>query len=136
MITILTGMRWCLIVFLTGIFLKITVLSIFFLDWCISVCLLWKNVQSSFHFQLNFFFFLLLSYMNCLCILDINPLSVISFAKIFSPFIMVSFCICCCAKLYVWWVPISSFSAFVSFALGDRSVQTLLLFMSVFYVFF
>ena len=36
------------------------------------------------HFLIGLFLFLVLSYMSCLCILEINPLSVISFAIIFS----------------------------------------------------
>ena len=40
--------------------------------------------SSSAHFLIGVFAFLMLSCMNCLYILDINPLSVISFTK-FSP---------------------------------------------------
>ena len=36
------------------------------------------------HFLIGLVVFLVLSYMSCLCILEINPLSVISFAMIFS----------------------------------------------------
>ena len=36
------------------------------------------------HFLIGFFVFLALSYMRCLYILEINPLSVVSFAIIFS----------------------------------------------------
>ena len=36
------------------------------------------------HFLIGLFVFLVLSYMSCLCILEINPLSVVSFAIIFS----------------------------------------------------
>ena len=36
------------------------------------------------HFLIEVFFFLALSYMSCLYILEINPLSVVSFAIIFS----------------------------------------------------
>ena len=35
------------------------------------------------HFFIGLFVFLALSYMSCLCILEINPLSVVSFAIIF-----------------------------------------------------
>ena len=38
------------------------------------------------HFLIGLFVFLVLSYMNCLYILEINPLSVVSFAIIFSHF--------------------------------------------------
>ena len=37
------------------------------------------------HFLIGLFVFLVLSCMSCLCILEINPLSVVSFAVIFSP---------------------------------------------------
>ena len=40
--------------------------------------------RSSAHFWIGLFVFLTLSYMNCLYILEINPLSVASFANIFS----------------------------------------------------
>ena len=36
------------------------------------------------HFLVELFVFLAWSYMSCLCILEINPLSVVSFAIIFS----------------------------------------------------
>ena len=37
------------------------------------------------HFLIGLFVFLVLSYMSCLYILEISPLSVVSFAVIFSP---------------------------------------------------
>ena len=40
--------------------------------------------RSFFHFLIGFFFFLVLSWISCLYILEINPLSVVSFAIIFS----------------------------------------------------
>ena len=52
------------------------------------------------HFLIGLFFFLVLSCMSCLCILEINPLSVVSFAIIFShsedclfTFLIVSFAV-------------------------------------------
>ena len=42
--------------------------------------------RSFLHFFSGLFVFLVLSCMNCLCILGINPLSVVSFAIIFSHF--------------------------------------------------
>ena len=61
-------------------------LSIFSFVCCPSVCLLWRNVYLGFPpiFWLGLFFFLILSCMSCLYILEINPLSVASFANIFS----------------------------------------------------
>ena len=44
-----------------------------------------KCLSRSFsHFLIGLFVFLLLSYISCLYILDVNPLSVVSFAIIFS----------------------------------------------------
>ena len=40
--------------------------------------------QSSAHFLIGWFVFLILSCLNCLYILEVNPLSVASFAIIFS----------------------------------------------------
>ena len=42
-------------------------------------CLFW----SFYHFLIGLFVFLVLSYMRCLYILEINPLSVVSFTTIF-----------------------------------------------------
>ena len=64
----------------------IKVLGIFSCDFWPSICLLWRNVYlalvSICWFEL--FAFLILSGMSCLCILEINPLSIASFANIFS----------------------------------------------------
>ena len=51
-----------------------------------SVYLLWRNVYLDLlpTFGLGCLFFLILSCMSCLCILEINPLSVASFTNIFS----------------------------------------------------
>ena len=54
--------------------------------------------RSSVQFLIVLFVFLILSCMNCLCILEINPLSFASFANIFSHsegyiFFMVSFAV-------------------------------------------
>jgi len=61
-------------------------LSIFLCVCSQSVCLLWRNVCLSLfsHFLIGLFVFLALSYMSCFYILEINPLSVVSFAIIFS----------------------------------------------------
>ena len=40
--------------------------------------------RSSVHFSIGLFVFLILSCMSCLYVLEINPLSVASFANIFS----------------------------------------------------
>ena len=51
-----------------------------------SVCLLWRNVCLSLfsHFLIGLFVFLVLHCTSCLYILEINPLSIVSFAIIFS----------------------------------------------------
>lgn len=59
-----------------------------------------KCLFSSAHFLIGLFVFMMLSCMSCLCILDINPLSVVSLAKYFLPFSRLSFVksFACCAK--------------------------------------
>ena len=51
------------------------------------------------HFLIGFFVFLALSCMSCLYILDINLLSVVSFAIIFSN-LRVAYSFLCCAKAF------------------------------------
>ena len=86
--------------------------------------------SSSAHFLIRLFVFLMLSCMSCLYMLDINRLSVISFANIFSHSVgyllvlaMVSFAVQ--KLLSLIWFHLFIF-AFVSFALGDRSKKILL----------
>ena len=52
----------------------------------LTTCLLWRNVCLGLfpHFLIGLFVFLVLSCMSCLYVLEINPLSVVSFAIIFS----------------------------------------------------
>ena len=76
------------------------------------------------HFLIGLFVFLVLSYMNCLYILEINPLSVVSFAVIFSHSegcLFTLLIILCCAKAFKFnQVPVVYF-VFISFTLGGGS---------------
>ena len=111
-------------------------LSIFSCGCWPSVCLLWRNVHLDLLpiFLIGLFAFLIMSCMSCLYILEIKPLSVASFANIFSHSLgclfvlfMVSFAVQKLIRLIRSHLFIF---AFISFALGDWPKKTLLWFMS------
>ena len=79
--------------------------------------------------------FLMLNCMSYLYILNINPLSVFSFANVFSYFTRPPFCfvngfLCCAESLLNLIRSYLFIFAFISFALGDGSKKILLRFMS------
>ena len=78
--------------------------------------------RSSAQFLMGLFVFLILSCMSCLYILEINPLSVASFANIFSYSVgclHFVYGFLCCAKAFKLIRSHLFIFAFISFALGD-----------------
>ena len=121
MIAIPTDVRWYLIVVFICYFSAM--LSIFSCVCLPLLCLLWKNIYSDILPVFWLGCLLMLNYISCLYILDINPLLVMAFENIFSHFISCLFILSLVSfnrQKFLLIIKSRFFTfVFISIALGD-----------------
>ena len=130
---ILTSVRGYCIRVLICIFLIIVISSVISCTSWPSVCLHWRNVYLDLlNFWLGCLFVLILSCMSCLCIFEINLLSIALFTDIFShfeSFLFISFMVSSAAQKLLNLIR-SHLFVFIFLILGGGSKKIFLWFIS------